>query len=75
MLTHTKMFDASIHLARDQPRDTICLEEPGLVDSDQDRVESLGMLTISRVTSDKQDIAANFSRKTSWIRKYYDMQK
>ena len=37
-----------------QPPDTICLEEPGLVDKDQDRVESLGMLTISWVTSDKQ---------------------
>lgn len=48
----------------DQPPDTICLEEPGLVDKDQDRVESLGMLTISWVTSDKQ----GFLLRTSAVR-------
>lgn len=66
---HTKMFEG--HLSTwpwVQPQDTICLEAPGLVDKDQDRVESLGMLTISWVTSDKQGIAAaNFSGKASWI--------
>ena len=66
MFTHKKKFDASIHLAMYQPPDTTCLEEPGLVDNDRDRVESLGML---------QGIAANFSSKASWIQKYYIMQK